>query len=244
MNRFLVVVPLVLTLCACSAENDQAELTAATTDGEAATLADSIDAGDFMELTLGAKIVGPRGPEVKAALSNDTAIMADMTSYVACPVGMATCDPSTAPEGTIYTYVHTVYPGEDNDPATGAGNGDDNLHIENAESFMMTAPAHGFTGEAGFSKAGAIAAAGENVEVVITCGASGELIWTVNAGDGGDQWEDAEPLTFYWRSILPPAGPAAHYAIRANEVSGVGEGPYPAPGDTATNACLNGSTAK
>jgi hypothetical protein len=150
---------------------------------------------------------------------------------------MDVCDPATAPEGTVYTYVHIVYPGEDMDPSTGAGEGADDIDVEMATAFKMTAPAHGFNGVAGFSKAEAIAAAGDKVQVVVTCDDQGALLWTVNAGDGGNQWEDAEPLTFFWQSTLPPAGPAPHYEIRADQVSGTGDGPYPAADASATNAC-------
>ncbi|MEM8726153.1 MAG: hypothetical protein AAGE86_11595 [Pseudomonadota bacterium] len=232
-----------MCLAACAdTDSEIAELETATTDGEAAALATAIDPGDFADLELGAKIVGPRGPEVKTSLANSEAIMADITSYVACPAGMDECVPADAPEGTIYTYVHTVYPGEDMDASTGAGDGPDDAHVENAEAFMMTQPAHGFTGTAGFSKAEAVAAAGESVDVILTCGDDGGLTWVVNAGDGGNQWEDAEPLTFYWQSTLPPAGPVSAYAIRANGVSGEGEGPLPAASETARNACTGSST--
>lgn len=225
-------------LAGCGGESeDTAELEVATTDGEAAAITDAIDPGDFADLELGAKIVGAQGPEVKTSLSNEAGILADITSYVACPAGMDECDPANAPEGTIYTYVHTVYPGEDMDPATGAGDGPDDIDVEMATGFKMLAPALGFTGNAGFSKAEAVAAAGASVQVVVTCDDEGALIWTVNAGDGGNQWEDAEPLTFYWQSTLPPAGSAPHYEIRANAVSGAGNGPYPGADAAAGNAC-------
>ncbi|MEE4200684.1 hypothetical protein [Erythrobacter sp.] len=227
-----------LTLAACDAEEESAELEVATTDGEAAALANAVDPADFAELELGAKIVGPQGPEVKTSLSNEAGILADITSYVACPAGIDPCDPASAPEGTVYTYVHIVYPGEDMDPSTGAGDGPDDADIEMATGFRMIAPALGFNGVAGFSNAEAIAAAGDGVEVVVTCDDAGALIWTVNAGDGGNQWEDAEPLTFFWQSTLPPAGPAAHYEIRTLEASGAGEGPYPGPDADASNACM------
>ncbi len=235
-----------LAIAACGGpDEDAAELDVATTDGEAAALADAVEPGDFADLELGAKIVGPQGPEVKTSLSNEGGVLADITSYVACPAGMEECDPATAPEGTIYTYVHVVYPGEDMDPTTGAGDGPDDVDVEMATAFKMVAPALGFTGMAGFSKAEAISAGGEKMQVVVTCDATGALIWTVNAGDGGDQWEDAEPMTFYWQSTLPPAGPAPHYEIHANEVSAVGDGPYPGPDAQASNACssINSQTA-
>ncbi|QFT77805.1 hypothetical protein [Erythrobacter sp. THAF29] len=218
------------------------DLDVATTDGEVEALSRAIEPGDFADLELGARIVGPQGTEVKTSLSNEAGILADITSYVACPAGMEECDPSTAPEGTVYTYVHIVYPGEDMDPRSGAGTGTDDVDVESAAGFMMTAPAYGFTGEAGYSSAEVAAAAGTSVNVVVSCEMDGQIFWTVNAGDGGDQWEDAEPITFYWRSTLPPAGPSPVYSIRANGVTATGEGPYPAENPAATNACTASST--
>ena len=232
----------ILALAACGGGSDygedDAELNVATTDGEVAAMSKDIEPGDFADLELGPKIIGPQGPEVKTSLSNERGILADITSYVVCPASMSKCDPSTAPEGTIYTYVHQVFPGEDMDPDTGAGEGPDDLDVEMATGFKLTGPAYGFTGMAGFSKAEAVAAAGEAVQVVITCDSDGSLLWTVNSGDGGDQWEDAEPLTFFWQSTLPPAGPAARYEIRADGISGTGNGPYPSVDESAPNACL------
>ena len=229
-----------LALGACGDEavdDDAAELDTATTDGEAMAMERAIDPIDFAALDLGARIEGPQGPEVQASLSNSEGVLGDITSYVACPGGMDECDPATAPENTIYTYVHIVYPGEDMDPTTGAGSGPDDADVEAATAFMMTAPAHGFMGHAGFSKAEAMSAAGDDVEVVITCDDTGALSWTVNTGDGGNQWEDGEPLTFFWQSVLPPSGPAQSYAIRANDVTAAGEGPYPSSDPSAMNVC-------
>lgn len=239
----------VLLLAACGdpvgerVEDVSNDLEVATTDGEAEALSRAIEPGDFADLELGAKFVGPQGPEVKTSLSNEAGILADITSYVACPAGMDVCDPATAPEGTVYTYVHIVYPGEDMDPTTGAGAGPDDVDVESAVAFMMSAPAYGFTGEAGYSAAEVAAAAGPNAKVVVTCEMDGEIFWTISAGDGGNQWEDAEPITFYWRSTLPPAGPAPVYSIRANNVTATGEGPYPAQNAKATNACTSSSTS-
>ncbi|MGB7418456.1 MAG: hypothetical protein WA918_04700 [Erythrobacter sp.] len=238
----LLVLPLIVSACADGREDDDAaELEVATTDGEAAAMQVDIEPIDFADLALGPKVEGPRGTEVKTSLSNEAGIFADITSYVACPPSMSQCDPATAPENTLYTYVHIVYPGEDMDASTGAGQGADDIDVESASAFYMTAPAHGFMGHAGFSKAEAISAAGESVQVVITCTATGALSWTVNAGDGGNQWEDAEPLTFFWQSTLPPARPAASYAIRANDVTATGEGPYPAENAEALNFCTDGA---
>lgn len=233
-----------LTLSACSSEpegvegSDAADLETPETDGEAAMAAMALKAGDFGELQLGAKIVGPQGPEVKAAISNEAGNFGDMTSYVACPNGVPECDPASAPEGTIYTYVHIVYPGEDNDGDTGVTAGNTSSDIERATSFRMTRPATGFTGNVGYSKAEALAAIGEKADVVVTCD-DGALVWTVSAGDGGDQWEQGEPLTFWWQSTVPPAGPADAYQLTANYTDATGNGPYPGEANGATNACTS-----
>ncbi len=242
----LFLLPLIaplIAVAACAPEQEETDLTVATTDGEVEAIAAGLPALAFADLQLGAKIVGPRGPQVEASLTNEAGAFADITCYVACPAGMDPCDPKTAPEGTIYTYVHIVYPGEDNKASTGSGKGTNSSHVERAEAFRMTKPAHGFTGKVGYSKLEALSASGDSVDVVITC-VDGGLAWTVNSGDGGNQWEQAEPITFFWQSTLPPAGPADAYAIEANTVLATGAGPYPAANEKATNACTGSSTAK
>jgi hypothetical protein len=218
--------------------SDVTDLQGAETDGKRISQAVDRGKGDFADLGLGAKIVGPQGPEVKDALSNASGNYADITSYVACPSGMDKCDPASAPEGTIFTYVHIVYPGEDMDPTTGSGDGADSSDVERATEFRMTSPAHGFTGGAGYSKAEAMAAIGAKANIVMSCD-NGALVWTINAGDGGDQWQSGEPLTFYWQSVLPPAGPASAYRIEVDGTAASGKGPFPAAADGVQNACLS-----
>ncbi|KLE33614.1 hypothetical protein AAW01_02050 [Aurantiacibacter gangjinensis] len=208
-----------------AADNEEAEI-----DREALPIA------DFADLQLGPKIVGPQGEEVVSRLTNETGAFADMTSYVACPADMDECDPATAPAGTIYTYVHIVYPGEDNDPTTGSGDGVDASNVETTEAFRMTMASHGFNGTAGFSAGEAAAALGAIGQIVISCHEDG-IAWTVEEGDGGDQWEQGEPLTFFWQSTLPPSGPANAYEVFANYTAASGEGPYPAISSSERNVC-------
>ena len=237
---FAAAATIALALGACTSEADDTsatDLEKANSDGEAVAMANAIAAGSFMDLQLGAKISGPQGPEPKTVFSTAEGNFADMTSYVACPAGMDSCDPANAPAGTVYTYVHIVYPGEDNDPTTGSGNGNDSSDVERAEVFRMTRPAVGFTGEAGYSKAEALAAIGPKADVVITCD-NGALVWTVSAGDGGDQWEQAEPLTFYWKSTVPPSGPQDAYRLKVNYTEANAKGPFPGEAAGATNACM------
>ncbi|USA40533.1 hypothetical protein [Pelagerythrobacter marinus] len=242
-RRFAILATVgTIALAACSdntgrdGEEAVTDLDRVASDGAAEAAAKALPAGDFAELTLGAKIAGPRGEDVEGALSNAAGNFADIRSYVACPAGIDPCDPASAPAGTVFTYVHVVHPGEDNDPSTGDGEGNTSSDVERASEFRLTMPAHGFTGQAGYSKAEALAAIGAKADVIVTCHEGG-IVWTVNAGDGGDQWEQAEPLTFYWQSTVPPAGPRDAYAIFANYTAAHGPGPYPAADEAAGNAC-------
>lgn len=245
MKPIAVALPLILALGACGSDADEppTDLETAQSDGEAQALAQNIAAGDFLDLQLGARIQGPQGDEVEGALGNAEGNFADMRSYVACPAGAQQCDPANMPAGTVYTYVHVVYPGEDNRPDSGSGEANDSSDVERATAFRMIRPATGFTGAAGYSKDEAMAAIGPKADVVITCD-EGALVWTVSAGDGGDQWEQAEPLTFWWQSTVPPAGPAKAYAIEANYTQASGDGPYPGDAQGATNACTAPSSSK
>ena len=244
MRNFIVASALVLTLSACSdeptpaqtADKEATDLTDVDSDGEAHAAAKALPAGDFMDFTLGGRLVGPKGPEVTGAMTNSAGSFADLRGYVACPQDVEKCDPRNAPDGTVYTYVFVVYPGGDNDDDTGIGPNNTASDVERGEAFRMTMPAHGFTGSAGYAKAEALAAIGPKADVVITCDA-GKLVWTVSAGDGGDQWGAKEPITFYWQSTLPPAGPAKAYAFDADGTAAVGSGPYPAASQGAKNAC-------
>ncbi|MEW4448068.1 hypothetical protein [Qipengyuania sp. JC766] len=218
---------------------DDTDLEVATTDGEAEALADALEAGDFENLQIGAMIEGPQGTEPTGIFANAQGNFGEIRSYVACPTSMDVCDPSEAPEDTVYTYVHVVYPGHDNNPENGIADASETSTIEQANAFKLMRPAIGFTGEVGYSNAEVRAAAGPAAQVVINC-VDGGITWTVNSGDGGDQWEQSEPITFYWRSTVPPGGPAPAYILEANRTEATGPGPYPAGGsnaENATNAC-------
>jgi len=239
MRKLLTVSALALTVAACSDEpsprevQDQqvTDLNSANTDGKAYAKAKDFPAGDFTEITFGG-----RTAERTTSMSNDAGNFADLRGFVACPRGTDPCDPKTAPPGTVYTYTLVVYPGGDNNDDTGIGAGNTVSDIERATSFRMTMPAHGFTGKAGYAKPEALAAIGPKADVVVTCDA-GKIVWTVSAGDGGNQWEQKEPLTFYWQSTLPPAGQAKAYAFDADGTTAVGSGPYPAAREGVANAC-------
>ncbi|WP_120717919.1 hypothetical protein [Tsuneonella amylolytica] len=238
---------LALALAACSADpapadterQEVTDLNSADTDGKAGAMAKALTAGDMTEFTLGAHVAGEDKAEgTTRPMKNEAGNFADLRSYVACPKGMTTCDPKTAPAGTVYTYVLVVYPGGDNRGDRGVAAGNTVSDIERGTSFRTVHPVHGFTGNAGYAKPEALAAIGPKADVVITCDA-GKLVWTVSAGDGGDQWEQKEPLTFYWQSTLPPAGAMNYYAFDADGTEAIGSGPYPAAKDGVRNACLS-----
>ena len=191
-----------------------------------------IRAIDFAQLDLGAKIEGPQGSEVKASLSSEAGPLARITSYVACPAGMDECDPATAPDTTIYTYVHIVEPIADLE-------GNAKAPFAEVAAFYMNNPAHGFMGHAGFARSRNSATDGGGLQVAVTCDDRGALAWRVDPGDGDDSWKGGEPITFFWQSLLPPAGPAPSYVLRASGMVGAGRGPYPADDPEAVNMCLH-----
>ena len=239
MRNLIAAGALALIVAGCSDDPSQREvqdqevtdLNKVDSDGEAIAKAKAIPAGDFTEFTLGGRI-----GEKTVAMTNSAGSFADLRSFVACPKGVDPCNPETAPEETVYTYVMVVYPGGDNDDGTGIGSKNTASDIERATAFRMTMPAHGFTGKAGYAKPEALAAIGPKADVVVTCDA-GKIVWTVSAGDGGDQWEQKEPLTFYWQSVLPPADTAKAYAFDADSTVATGSGAYPAAKEGVANAC-------
>lgn len=228
-----------LALAGCSDEPSQREvhdqevtdLNSSNTDGKVDAQAKALPAGDFSEITFGG-----RTGEATTAMTTSAGSFADMRGFVTCPRGIDPCDPKSVPEGTRFTYVFVVYPGGDNKGETGIGSNNAASEIERATAFRMAMPAHGFTGRAGYSKPEALAAIGKKADVVISCD-EGKIVWTVSAGDGGDQWGQKEPLTFYWESALPPSGNAAAYVFDADGTSATGSGPYPAARKGVANAC-------
>ena len=111
MNRTIVALPLLFALAACGGGADEppTDLENAQSDGAAEALARNFEAGDFLDLQLGAKIVGPQGEEVESALANAEGNFADLRSFVACPAGMDPCDPATARRArSIPTFMSSI----------------------------------------------------------------------------------------------------------------------------------------
>ena len=126
-----------------------------------------IDPTDLSSISLGAKIVGPVGPEVETTIAFDdggtiTGI-ADLASSVSCDSRFAGDCSAGAVAGfddVVYTYVHTVIPGVDlpNDPPFPAP--DVVVPLDDVTEFRLNFPAHGFNGIAGYDFSEATAAVG------------------------------------------------------------------------------------
>ena len=187
---------------------------------------------DFGSLNLGAKIVGPVGPEVETTIVFDDAGastgIADLKSSVACDDRFAADCSADAVNGfndVVYTYAHTVIPGVDlpNDPPFPAP--DTVVPLDDATEFRLGFPAHGFNGVAGYDFAEATGAIG-NADITIEESANGALAWRIPDGSG---WDTNEPITFFWQTSQRPTGPGGVYAATNGILSGTGNGPLPAP---------------
>ena len=168
----------------------------------------SLVPADLGALVLGARIEGPQGPEVAGTFAVDGETLAEVVSYVACPEGLDPCDPETAPEGTVYTYVHQVTPAEG---------------IAGATLFRTGRAATGFANVIGFAKAEAVDVLGEDGRIDVASD-NGALVWRVIGGNG---WTAGETLTFYWQSTLAPEGPREAFQFEADGTSAQGSGPFP-----------------
>ncbi|MEL7728535.1 hypothetical protein AAG612_03255 [Citromicrobium bathyomarinum] len=230
MIRTLACCSLVLALAACSGEPEDADATpsptaSATTDAPSDPR--TLVAADFGELELGAKIEGPVGPEVEASIIVDGRSIGDIVSYVACPAEYDECDPEDMPEGTVYTYVHTVRPGVDdpNDPPFMRPVGLD--EVEAATLFETVREARGFTGAIGFDRKQVEEALGPDGTIRVQDD-NGALAWRIVGGDG---WSTGEPITFFWQSTMAPTGPAEAFALRADQKIAMASGPFPGEED-------------
>ena len=181
---------------------------------------------DLDVIALGAKIVGPVGPEVQTTFVNENGQgIGDLESSVSCPDGFADCTPATNPAGTVYTYVHTVIPGVDlaNDPPFPAPG--EVIDFNDVTGFKLTFAAAGFNGVAGYRFADADAALGDQSTVAIEHLPDGSLSWSVS----NDEWDTGEAITFFWQTTQSPSGPGGQYQISDGAVTGLGAGPLPIP---------------
>lgn len=231
---------LLLAGCGGNAEPpvDEAE-TSPRTDAEESTDDYAIPAMDFANKVLGARIEGPVGPEVDASimLSNSTPedgkriALGDIKGWVACPEGATSCNPKSLSGDAVYTYVYVVTPGVDEPNDDKFPDSTSVETVASATEFRMVLPAIGFTGTAGYSLNQARAALGTQGTFSISCD-EGKLVWKVASGG---KWETDEPITFFWQSSKPPAGPMDAFILEADGKQGVGAGPHPATREEATD---------
>ena len=176
------------------------------------------------ELELGAKIEGPRGPEVTDTASGPDGDLFEIVSYVACPdsaddammEASASCVPSERGPDTVYTYVHRVTLA---DGLSGP-----------VAAFRMTAPATGFNNTVGYDREQAEAALGEGYTIDVSV-ENERLVWRIEVSDG---WQAGETMTFFWRSTVPPEGPGEGYCLDIEGECVAATGPLP-PQDTAAS---------
>ncbi|MEL6940648.1 MAG: exosortase, PEP-CTERM interaction domain protein [Cyanobacteria bacterium J06598_1] len=177
----------------------------------------TLSATNFERLNLGAKIVGPLGPNVNADLidksGND---IGDLSSSVACPAGFASCLPPTNKAGTIYTYVHEVIAGV-NLPEKEAG-------TNNSVGFRLNFAALGFNGIAGYDFSEAASALGTDNEPILRKSSSDSLVWRI---PDLSEWTKGEKITFFWQTTQAPVGPTGSYGLLSNDSSARAFGPRP-----------------
>ena len=217
MRKLLLIAP--LALAACSQGEPEPTPTPTPSVAQPRTLA----AADLDMETLGARIVGPQGPEVETILSTGNREIGKMVSFVACPADVTECEPGEMPEGTVYTYVHQVTLSDDWTQADQPAQGPE--VVESPPTlFRMTQQAHGFTRAVGYSTKQAVEALGGEDAISITSD-DGRIIWRVVEGDG---WKPGTTISFWWQSTLPPAGPADAYLLEIDGNQAIASGPFPA----------------
>ena len=195
--------PVLMLIAACSAER---EPEAAPSPTPTLAAPRTLVAADLDLATLGARV---ERMEVADRETGDG--LARISAFVACPKEMEVCDPETAPEGTVYTYVLTVTPQAAAEPSpTPTATATDTAVVPveaPAELVRMTRPAPGFNAAAGFSRAEATAALGAEGALTLTLD-QGQLIWRVTGGTG---WAAGKPITLWWQSTRPPQKSAPAY---------------------------------
>ena len=210
----------VFALGACGSPEPEPTPTPTPTIAQPRTLV----AADLDVATLGAKIVGPQGPEIETLLSANSRQLGKMVSYVACPEGVEECKPGEMPEGTIYTFVHTITLAEAEADAADAQPTDGPEVVEAPPTlFRTTRAAAGFNRAVGYSREQAEAALGAADAITVTAD-GGQLIWRVTKSEG---WKPGAPITFWWQSTLPPAGPDEAYLVEIDGNQTTASGPFP-----------------
>ena len=216
----LALIALPFVLAACSESEPEPAPTPTPT-----VAAPRLLVGADLDLsTLGAKIVGPQGPEVETTLSAGGRQLGTMVSYVACPEEVTECVPGQLPPDPVYTYVHQVTLSDADMDSPDAQPSEGPEVVEAPPTlFRTTQRAYGFNQSIGYSKAQAQAALGDPDAISISID-NGSLIWRVVSGSG---WQPGSTITFWWQSTLPPAGPAEAYLLEIDGDQASATGPFP-----------------
>lgn len=230
--RIAILTAGLIALAACSGGSGE-ETIPPEEEGTVSDTQDIVTPTDFASLELGGTVRGPLGPEIEVSLIAGDVAVGDLSSRVQCQNDGETCDPETAPEGTIYTYIYEVRPGFDGPNDEGMPTPERLIPVEQATSFALDFPAYGFTGVAGYDieAAGEMLAPGFNA--VISC-EGGRITWTVPPEAN---WSTGETITFFWQSTQPPAGPEGRYRFVADGEEATGIGPIPAEGGEMAAVC-------
>ncbi|NNC71891.1 MAG: hypothetical protein HKN78_03340 [Sphingomonadaceae bacterium] len=224
---------LALAVTAC-AQNPSSKGDDPAEEGTTADPEDIITPTDFASLTLGGTVQGPLGPEVEASfVTEDGVALGDIASRVQCPEGVDPCDPETAEDGTIYTYIYEVRPGFDGPNDEPFPNPERVVPVESGQSFALNFPAHGFTGVAGYSVLDAQEILADGFNASISCEGD-RLTWTLPAQSG---WSTGETITFFWQSTQPPTGPDGEYRFVGDDMESTGMGPMPREGGEIAAVC-------
>ena len=222
------------TIAACSSGQDAGQSAADADAGALSETKDIVTPTDYASLALGGAVQGPLGPEVEGSLISDGVALGNISSSVYCPEAIEACDPESAPDGTIYTYVYQIRPGFDGPNDEGFAMPERVIPVERADGFALGFPAYGFTGVAGYSTEEAEAVLAPGINGVISCD-DGKLSWTFPPEAG---WSTGETITFFWQSTQPPTGePDGEYAFTGDAREATGRGPMPSRGGSMAEVC-------
>ncbi|MGX7895356.1 hypothetical protein [Tsuneonella sp. HG222] len=229
MKRLILAFLLVLSACG-GADQPAPEPTPTATMAAERTLV----ASDFDPAAYGAMVEGPDGTEVESVATAAGKEIGQVTSYVACKTDGPVCDPATAPEGTVFTYVHRITlaaaPGGTPSPVPTALETPQVVEI-GPTLFRTTRPATGFNLAVGYSRAEAEAALGDPEAIRVTIDRN-ELAWRVTGGTG---WKPGATITVWWQGTAPPSGPQTAYSLEVDGKQADVRGPFPAEEKSAAN---------
>lgn len=169
----------------------------------------------------------PLGPILRGPINSSIGNGNDLILTVYCPVGANPCNDSL-PQGSIYSYVITFFPGQDTPNSPGYTMPPGGLSARDISRFFTNFPVRGITA-LGLSFDDAIAALpNPNVGPFAFCQTDGRIIWAVpSTGTFDARWSAGERIRFYFQTTSPPASTDGSYGFVAPEGNGSGSAPVP-----------------